>query len=152
MQAITSDRVMETVWPWQKGLAAQPAEKHGLRATVQAGILAAVGAGLFFGLHHKAMAGAAWAMGALVWISGLWIPRLFKAIERLGHRLGQGTGILLSYLLLVPFYFLVFAPAHAVLALRGKDPMNRRFPSPDESCWTPKKSIANLNHYKKQFS
>ena len=152
MQAKTSDRVMETVWPWQNGSMAQPAEKNGARATIQAAILAAVGAGLFFGLHHKAMAGAAWAMGALVWISGLWIPRLFKAIERFGQRLGQGTGILLSYLLLVPFYYLVFVPAHAVLALRGKDPMNRRFPSPAESCWMPKKPIANLNHYKKQFS
>ena len=152
MHAKTSDRVMETVWPWWKTREGPAADQTGLRGAIQAGVLAVIGAGLFFGLHHKAMAGAAWAMGALVGISGLWIPRLFTAIERLGHRLGQGTGILLSYLLLVPFYYLVFVPAHAVLALRGKDPMNRRFPSPDESCWTPKKPIANLNHYKKQFS
>ena len=152
MHAKTSDRVMETVWPWEKIKEGQPADRPGLRALLQAAILAAVGAGLFFGLHHKAMAGVAWGMGALVCISGLWIPRLFLAIEGLGRRLGQGVGVLLTYLLLVPFYFLVFAPAHAVLALRGKDPMNRRFPSPDESCWTPKRPIANRNHYKKQFS
>ena len=148
----TSDRVMETVWPWWKAPESRVAESCGRRALIQAAILAAVGAGLRFGLHREIMAGVAWGMGALVCISGLWIPRLFLAIEGLGRRLGQGVGVLLTYLLLVPFYFLVFAPAHAVLALRGKDPMNRRFPSPDESCWTPKRPIANRNHYKKQFS
>ena len=152
MHAKTSDKVMETVWPWEKIKEGQPADRPGLRALLQAAILAAVGAGLFFGLHHKAMAGVAWGMGALVCISGLWIPRLFLAIEGFGRRLGQGVGVLLTYLLLVPFYFLVFAPAHAVLALRSKDPMKRQFPCPDETCWTPKKPSAKLNHYQKQFS
>ena len=152
MHAKTSDRVMETVWPWQKPPDGRSAEKTGPRALLQAGILAAIGAGLFWGFHREAMAGVAWTMGALVGLSGLLAPRVFKAIERLGRRLGQGVGIGLTYLLLVPFYFLVFVPAHAVLAFRGKDPMKRQFPSPDETCWTPKKTSANLNHYQKQLS
>ena len=45
-----------------------------------------------------------------------------------------------------------FVPAHAVLTLRGKDPMKRQFPCPDETCWAPKKPSAKLNHYQKQFS
>lgn len=152
MNAKTSDRVMETVWPWRKTPEGRPVEKTALRASIQAGILAAVGAGLFFGLHHRGMAGVVWGMGALVGISGFLAPRVFKAIERFGQRLGQGAGIILTHLLLVPFYFLVFVPAHAVLALRGKDPMKRQFPCPDETCWTPKKPSAKLNHYQKQFS
>ena len=153
MHAKTADRVMETVWSWRKPREGRPAEKTALRASIQAGILAAVGAGLYFGLHRRGMAGVAWGMGALVGISGLLAPRVFKAIERFGQRLGQGVGIFLTYLLLVPFYFLVFVPAHAVLALRGKDPMQRQFPCPDETCWTPKKTSANLlHHYQKQFS
>ena len=152
MHAKTTDRVMETVWPWERASAARPGDKVGRRAAVQAGILAAIGAGLFWGLHREAMAGVAWTVGALVGISGFLAPRVFQAIERLGRRLGQGVGIGLTYLLLVPFYFLVFVPAHAVLAFRGKDPMKRQFPCPDETCWTPKKPSANLNHYRKQFS
>ena len=152
MHAKTSQRVMETVWPWDKTPVARPTPQTGPRALIQAGILAAVGAGLFFGLHHRVMAGVVWGMGALAGISGLWAPRVFKAIERFGQRLGQGVGVILTHLLLVPFYFLVFVPAHAVLTLRGKDPMKRQFPCPDETCWTPKKTSANLNHYQKQFS
>ena len=152
MHAKTSDRVMETVWPWERAAAVRPREQIARRAWLQAGILAAIGAGLFWGLHRETMAGVAWTMAALVGLSGLLAPRVFKAIERLGRRLGQWVGIGLTYLLLVPFYFLVFVPAHAVLAFRGKDPMKRQFPSPDETCWTPKKTSANLNHYRKQFS
>ncbi len=152
MHAKTSDRVMETVWPWWKATESQPAEKTGLRASIQAGIMAAVGAVLFFGLHHKTMAGVVWGMGALVWISGLLMPRVFTSIERFGHRLGQGVGTILTYLLLVPFYYLVFVPAHVILFLRGKDPMKRRFPCPDATCWSPKKPVANPGQYKKQFS
>ena len=98
------------------------------------------------------MAGVAWGMGALIAVSGFFLPSLFRAIERLGGRLGHGTGVALTYLLLVPFYFLVFVPARAALALRGKDPMQRRFPAPEASCWTPKKTNPQLNHYRKQFS
>lgn len=152
MHAKTSDLVMETVWPWWRPPKEASPEKTGRRAAIQAGILAAIGAGLFFGLHHRAMGGAVWTLGALIGLSGLLAPRVFKAIERFGQRLGAGTGLCLTYLLLVPFYLLVFAPAHAALALRGKDPMNRRFPCPDATCWTPKKSNPNLDHYQKQFS
>ncbi|HPT16917.1 MAG TPA: hypothetical protein PK388_06515 [Kiritimatiellia bacterium] len=148
----TSDRVMETVWPWWKTPAGQVAESCGRRALIQAAILAAVGAGLRFGLHREIMAGVAWGMGALIAVSGFFLPSLFRALERLGGRLGHGTGVALTYLLLVPFYFLVFVPARAALALRGKDPMQRRFPAPEASCWTPKKTNPKLNHYRKQFS
>lgn len=148
----TSDRVMETVWPWWKTPESRVAESCVRRALIQAAILAAVGAGLRFGLHREIMAGVAWGMGALIAVSGFFVPSLFRAIERLGGRLGHGTGVALTYLLLVPFYFLVFVPARAVLALRGKDPMQRRFPAPEASCWTPKKTNPKLNHYRKQFS
>ena len=41
----TSDRVMETVWPWWKAPESRVAESCGRRALIQAAILAAVGAG-----------------------------------------------------------------------------------------------------------
>ena len=91
MNEKTSDPVMEAVWPWWQPAKGPSPDNTGRRAAIQAGVLAAIGAGLFFGLGHRTMGGVIWAMGALIGCSGLWAPRVFKAIERLGQRMGAGT-------------------------------------------------------------
>ena len=37
------------------------------------------------------------------------------------------------------------------MELRGKDPLRRRFPSPEATCWTPHRRIGGVEQYRKQY-
>ncbi|NIP18141.1 MAG: hypothetical protein GWM87_08275, partial [Xanthomonadales bacterium] len=68
---------------------------------------------LYAKLHHVLMSKVIVALAALVLISGLFLPRVFNAIERGGRRLGFWVGTGLTWILLVPFFYVVFVPGRA---------------------------------------
>lgn len=63
--------------------------------------------------------------------------------------IAAGKGI--TFLLLVPFFYLVFVPGRLLLALSGRDPLNRRFPSDEPSYWVKRAPGISPAHYKKQY-
>ena len=152
----TSARVIQVVWPWKK----KPSRGEGgdtprpawIRGAVQALVMGGIGSLVYRYGSHPGMAYAVWTLAGLVLASSLFIPPLFAAIERAGRKLGQWTGVGLTYLLLVPFFCIVFVPGRVVLKMLGKDPMQRSFPTPEPSCWTPRSSRMDDRHYRRQFS
>lgn len=151
----TSQRIMETVWPWKaRAAATAPASgrPNAVRGGVQALVMAILGLVLYFYLNHRVMAFAVWFFSVVVAASALFIPPVFAVIDGFGRRLGLWVGIGLTYLLLVPFFYLVFVPGRLVLWLLRRDPMNRGFPAPESSCWVPRSSKMDDRHYRKQFS
>jgi hypothetical protein len=119
---------------------------------IQALVMGGIAFGLYRFVGHRIMAFVVWGFALVVLASSLLIPRLFAAIERFGRRLGLWLGTALTYLLLVPFFYLVFVPGRVILMLTGRDPMQRRFPSPEDSCWVLRESKMDDDHYRKQFS
>jgi hypothetical protein len=67
------------------------------------------------------------------------------------HGLGRGVGTVMTWLLLAPLFFLVFAPAGLMGALRRKDPLSRRFPPESDSSWHPRPQTDARDHYRKQY-
>ena len=64
----------------------------------------------------------------------------------------QAAGmLLLTWGLLAPFYYLCFFPMHLALKIRGKDPLHRQVPTAEPTYWTPRKPVADLTQYRKQF-
>ncbi|MDD2521093.1 MAG: hypothetical protein PHR34_09090 [Kiritimatiellae bacterium] len=84
-------------------------------------------------------------------VSGFFIPPVFRAIERFGQWLGRAVGVLLTWGLLAPFYYIVFFPMHLAQKLGGKDPLQRRLHTSDATYWTPRPPVRNLAQYRKQF-
>ena len=155
MEAGKESKVLETVWPW-KGPVAAPApavapKPAWVRGTVQGLAMGAAGFALrHFG--HETASAVVWSLGLATWLSSVfWVPG-FRKIERFGQLLGKWTGTGLSYLLLVPFFYLVFVPGRLATLLAGKDPMRRKFPSGEASCWSPRRGRMDERHYRKQFS
>lgn len=147
--------VSSVVWPWREKDAAKSApQKTGPAAStvlLQAGIMAVIGALVYWKLDHRAMGLAVWILAAIVLVSGFFIPPVFKAIERFGQALGRWVGALLTWGLLVPFFYLFFLPANLVMKIRGKDPLCRRCPSNEPTYWTPRKPVTDAAQYRKQF-
>ncbi|MGD9780762.1 MAG: hypothetical protein AB7V14_01270 [Kiritimatiellia bacterium] len=150
-----SNPVASVVWPWREKDAAPSApRKTGPSAAavlLQTGIMAAIGAGLYWGLDRRPMGIVVWSLAGIVLISGFFVPPVFAAIERFGQRLGRWVGAGLTWGLLAPFYYLCFFPMHLGLKLKGKDPLCRRFPTDEPTYWTARKPIRDAAQYKKQF-
>ena len=154
MSMDSENPVAAVVWPWRERVApagpaaAAPAAVAALR---QAAVMAVVGAGLFFWLEHRAMGIVVWSMAGVVLAAGLFLPSAFFALERFGRQLGKGVGVLLTWGLLVPFYYLCFGFLRLAQKIGGKDPLCRKFPSDEATYWTPRKPVRNVAQYRKQF-
>ena len=150
-----NNNVLSVVWPWreQSAGAAKPKQTGPSRTAVvtQTAVMAAIGALVYGWLDHPAMGIAVWGLAAVVLVSGFFLPPVFAAIERFGKLLGKWVGALLTWGLLAPFYYLCFFPMHLALKLRGKDPLQRRCPTDQPTYWTPRKPLADLSQYRKQF-
>lgn len=113
--------------------------------------MAAIGAGLFWGLEHRAMGAVVWGFAVLVLVSGFFVPPVFAALERFGKKLGKGVGVLLTWALLAPFFYLCFVPLRLLQKIGGKDPLQRRFPTDEPTYWIPRKPVPKVDQYRKQF-
>ena len=117
---------------------------------LQAVIPMAVGA--FFLYKGKPVAaGILCGIGALLLISGFFIPALFAKIEAFGKWIGKMVGVALTWGLLVPMFYLVFVPGRLILKMQGIDPMCRKFPTDAPTYWVPRKPVANVDEYKRQY-
>ena len=146
--------VSSVVWPWRDKPAATVPQKTGPKVPavlLQTAVMAAIGDGLYWWLDRRHMGLVVWAFAGIVLVSGLFIPPLFAAIERFGQRLGKWVGAILTWGLLVPFYYLCFFPLHLALKFQGKDPLQRRLRTGEPTYWTPRKPVATVAQYKKQF-
>lgn len=147
--------VAQTTWPWRDQIAGpvSTSRRGGRkrRAVIQAVIMAAV-ATLMTMVWHKIRLGLAiYCLSAVVVISGFLIPPLFFALERGGQWLGRMVGLGITWLMLMPFFYLCFAPARLILKLRGKDPMQRRFERNLNSYWVDHKPPTGPQPYTRQY-
>ncbi len=161
MSTFNQNSVSRAVWPWVQ--AAEPTAeaedsyfgrltRPALWREVLINILVAggVGALLYFWAEHRLVARIVWTIGSIVVVSALFIPPLFEKIKWLGVMLGLGVGHALTWILLVPFFYIVFVPARAILVLKGKDPMQRAIPTDLPTYWEKRPPVRGMNQYRKQ--
>ncbi|MEI6167749.1 MAG: hypothetical protein WCS52_11190 [bacterium] len=117
---------------------------------IQTGVPAAVGL-VFFLVGKLIAAKVLWGVSGVLLISGLFIPPVFNRIEQFGRWFGKWAGLVITWVLLVPLFFLVFLPGRLILMVRGIDPMCRKFPTDAPTYWVPRKPVTNLEEYKRQF-
>ena len=144
----------EPAWKWRYRRSQSAAINNGFRAgklIVQTIIAFAVSAILAFGFHRILFAGIVAGIGLLILICGLFIPKLYAAFERIIGMFAFGVGQVLTWLLLVPFYYFCFLPARIILLLFKRDPMKRAWDSSTPTYWDEKKDIHDNNRMTKQY-
>ena len=140
------------VWPCSKetSSAGIPEEGTGKRATIQFLVAGSIALLLFFLCKKPVMACIVSGIAIVILVCGLFIPPAFKAIEHFGKKLGEWVATGLTWLLLVPFFYLCFVPARIIMALRGKDPLNLKLSSKAQTYWVPHKPMTDIERYQKQ--
>lgn len=114
--------------------------------------LVPAGVGVIFFYYGKTIpAMVLWAISGTLLTTGILIPPVFHRIEQFGRRFGKWVGIAVTWLLMVPVFFLVFMPGRLILKFRGIDPMCREFPTDAPTYWVPRKPVTDVEGYKRQF-
>ena len=135
-------------------LAGHPLEGKGCRrprpALLQPIAMAGVGAGLL--ALHRPVAGTAVLAAALLLLAlcACW-PPASEATKLLSAAVAKGVAAALTWVLLVPFFFLCFMPGRAVLLLLREDPLNRRFAPDEPTYWTPRTADQDPSQMRRQY-
>lgn len=141
----------ETMWRWKDSGTAQPPPKSHLTMTlIQTAVSCGLATFLVFYKHHIIAGSILYGIGALLFIAGLFVPTLHAAITRFGLWLGRVVGVGMTWLLLVPFYYLFFTTARLFLLLSGKDPLTRRWDASAKTYWNDRKQPSDDKHFLRQ--
>jgi hypothetical protein len=130
----------DAIWSWQEvgnTRSDDEARARARRKGVIQGIVAIIVATLFFLFWSRTVAGIVYTIGAVTLFAALVSPLgLYAAIESLIVRLGMLLGVLTTWLMLVPTFYLIFLP-FGILFRRGRRDRMRRFYEPDApTYWT----------------
>lgn len=121
------------------------------RATVQAVGLTLVSGGLAWLFHQPVpaliVAGLAVVTGFCGWFAPAWFGVLDKAVRTLARLIGTA----MTWILLVPFYYLFFGIARLCLVVRGRDPMTRRWNNQQTSYWVARPPVTSPDYYRRQY-
>lgn len=142
------------IWRWRdlpgptgRGPSARRARLVG---TAQA-LVGALAATLLYRFWSTTMGTVVYAVSALILLSALLSPGgAYRAIQGLFDSLGHATGRALTWLVMVPLFYLFFFPFGLLMRRGRRDRMKRRFEPDLASYWEPHKAFSAADH-ERQF-
>jgi len=140
-------------WNWRQPVpdAVDPKVRLRRAAVTQALVMLAVSAGLQYGLGHLLAGRIVGALAGIILILGFVFPAAYRPVHAFGQTLGRLVGTGLTYLLLVPFFFLFFLPVAIWLRLRGRDPLSRKFRDRRWTYWISRRPQTNDGNIERLF-
>jgi len=143
----------EVIWNWrgpQTNGARIPAGNPRLKGAIQG----LVGMSVALAIHlygARTIGTLVFCVSTIVLLSALLSPTgIYRAVEGLFTTLGNATGRALTWLMLVPLFYLFFLPFGFLLRRGRRDQLKRRFEPDQESYWEPHKPFSAADH-ERQF-
>ena len=146
-----SEEIIAVVWPWRARKDAVTPRGPRRGPWIQFVVMTSVGLLFRFVWGHVVMAYVLWGLATLLLAGLLFSEKILRGFERTGHWLAHGIGTAVTWILLVPFFYVVFSAGHLILRLRGKDPMQRSLDPGQSTYWTPHQKLDIETRYHRQF-
>ena len=89
--------------------------------------------------------------GLLFLFFGIFLPKLLIPFYRLWMLLGIIMGWVVSRIVLIFLFYLVFTPINLILKIMGKDILDKKIEKEKNSYWRKFEESENTDHYKNQF-
>ena len=94
---------------------------------------------------------AVWALGIIIFLTSLISIKLTRLIYLGLILITFPIGLVVSFILMVLFYFLLITPLGLVFRLMGRDLLNQKFDREAKSYWVEREPPENLSRYFHQF-
>ncbi len=129
------------IWRWRDGEAASEARPSAAsvraRGSLQALLGAAVGLAAYL-FWSKTVAVVAWVATAVVLFCALVSPHgLYALVGRLFDATGHVVGRAMTWIVMVPIFYLFFLPFGKLLRRGRRDRLQRHFDAEAETYWEP---------------
>ena len=122
-----------------------------MRVRIQSAALVCTGALLVFVLHRRILVSAICAVGLFLLIVGQFYSPLARALETLNRKTSSLVASTLGWILLAPFYIIFFSIGHALLSVRGKDPLHLNSTTDESTYWLPVPPEPPGEDYRRQY-
>jgi len=149
MKRETTSATTEAIWPWR--LDAPPKSTGVWKRALLQSLVAAVVATVMLYLGHALIAIFIWSIAAVLALSGIFMRSVFQKIESFGKKLGGIVAVILSWLLLVPFYYLFFWPMALLRKGRSREIFSAASATPHESYWLTRPPESSVENYRRQY-
>lgn len=113
--------------------------------------MAVLGSFFFLFTDHLMLPCFLWTLTGLLLAGLLFSDRILKGFDRTGAWLARAVGSGLTWLLLTPFFYIVFGLGRLSLVLARKDPLNRKLDPQAISYWTDHPNTQTGPRHQKQF-
>lgn len=125
-------------------------KKIDYRTPLQILIMVLAGALVFFVFGHRVVGGVIWFLACLLLFGFFFSPSIVKGFERFGAWLGRFVGTALTYILLVPMFYIVFSFGRLIITILGRDPMARKW-LPEATSYWDDRPAPTTSHFKRQY-
>ncbi len=147
-----SKETTTVVWDWRKAdEEKKPSPPSKTKYVIQLAAMAALAALFYFVWHKDIMAYIICGIGALLCAGLLFSPTILRGFDRAGHWLVLGVGTGVTWLLLMPVFYIFFTIGHLMQKLTGKDPLQRKRDAALPSYWNDHDNRNLEARYQKQF-
>jgi hypothetical protein len=133
-----SERAAATIWDWRadEGARERHAAKLRQRGLLQGAVGLSIAAALFFLLHWVVIPAIAAGIAVFTVVAALASPTgLYARVAGLLEAFGLMVGTAVTWLVLTPVFFLVFAPFGLLTRRGSNDPMKRGYDKSASTYW-----------------
>jgi hypothetical protein len=99
---------------------------------------------------HTALIGSLAALGAVVALLAFWIPAAVRPVYIAVMLITFPIGLVISELLLLLVWLLLFVPLATIFRLVGRDALDRQFDRSSRTYWRPKRQPPSIDSYFRQ--
>lgn len=147
----TQNKVSQAIWAWQTPQSGVQKAKPSLAVSLGTLLIGCAVALFFFFYDHPIMASVVFAISLLVFVSSRFFPAVYAVIEKVFQKLSYFIGSGLTWVLLLPFFYICFPLGRIMQKMKGKDPMQRDLDRDAVSYWQTCRETPSVDDYKRQF-
>ena len=154
VRAMNASRVAETVWPWRDAADADKQESPAgrrKRALIESSVAYAIALVLAWRFEKHAMAVVVACIASIGLVGGLFIPPLYTGFKRFFMWFAKVVATAVTWVLLLPFFYICFTCGRVAILLKRKDPLQRAFDPKQGSYWSKRSEIKDAASYRRQY-
>ena len=147
----TQSRVSKAVWPWMKQNRGTVIKKPSVLFSLIPLLVGSTMAAWVYYHSHTVLAYCILSVSLFVFVSSQFFPSIYNGIQKVFHGFSYVVGTCVTWVLLVPFFYICMPLIGAISKITGKSPLQRTIEVKRVSYWQNCIDNRSIDDYKRQF-